>query len=95
MIIYYSLYNVVIIPKVYLMLETKKRDTNIPRVLLLGGTRSLFFDCIIGSPAFIDKWVVGNPKIALVLKLVSKTHMDGEFEMYELCKRVFFFYFIE
>ena len=35
--------------------------------------------------AFIDTWVAGNLKIALVLKLVSKTHMDGEFEMYELC----------
>ena len=30
-----SIYNVVIIPKVYLVPEAKPRDTNIPRVLLL------------------------------------------------------------
>ena len=32
---YYSLYNVVIIPKVCLVPEAKPRDTNVPRVLLL------------------------------------------------------------
>ena len=29
------MFNVVIIPKVYLVPETKPRDTNVPRVLLL------------------------------------------------------------
>ena len=33
-----------------------------------------------GSPVIIDIWVIGNPKIALVLKSVEKINIDGEFE---------------